>query len=314
MLDDLLHALSSNNVAYQEKGRNTGREFINICCPFCGEDKFHMGIHRERGWYNCFVCLAHGGWYSIRKKLAAQYPSDLWFRIKPLGMTDYFRELEIPLASVAPIEPLCRELRDDEILFWKWLCDTPDELDDPYRERGFNMEKLRASDVKLGLDKFKGYFIWEQKGFLIGRKYHPTVHGPKWKIELIDGTTPIFGYEWARQSSFETTFITEGVFDCLRFPIGQAVAILGLHTSQEKIASVAEALHASDNVKLVLDRNVKESILDTWQLNLADRGFNVSAFNWDEIDDNIKDVDELSLCVDNFDTIFEIGQQDQYLI
>lgn len=314
MLDELRAALQANNIAWREHGKNTGREHININCVFCGEDGKHLGIHRERGWYHCFVCTTKGGWYTLRKKLVAQYPSQLWYEIKPLGTHDYLPEPSLNLPIIETKKPLFRELEDDEILFWQWLCEKPEELDDPFRSRGFDFARLRESDVKLGLDKFKGYFVWRQKDFLIGRKYCNSIHGPKWKIELENTKAPIFGYEWARQSSFDTTFVTEGVFDCLRFPIGQAVAILGLHTSQDKIASVAEALHASNNIVLVLDRNVRDSILDVWRLNLSDRGFVVSAFDWEMIDTSIGDVDELSLFVDDFDSIFALGKQPEYLL
>lgn len=309
MLEALLSAFELNNVPYRLKGANTGRQFVNISCVFCGEDRLHLGINKERGWYKCFVCDARGGWYSLRKKLKEDYPSSAWYEIQPEGMVDYISDERFTEITLPKEKPLFRDIRETETEMFEWLCSVPNDLSDPFRERGFDKVKLETSGVKLGLDKFRGYFVWEQKGFLIGRKYSPLANGPKWKIELQGTTTPIFGYEWARQSSFKRTFITEGVFDCLRFPVGQAVAILGLQTSQEKIASTSEALRASDEIMMVLDREVKSSTIDEWKLNLRDHGFSVLIFDWSSVPDDVKDVDEFALSAppEEFDAAFGLG-------
>jgi DNA primase len=43
-------------VEYRHGGKNVGANDVNICCPFCGEDRFHLGIHKDKGLLNCWVC------------------------------------------------------------------------------------------------------------------------------------------------------------------------------------------------------------------------------------------------------------------
>ncbi len=52
LLSDAL--FRDNNIEYHENG-----EWISICCPFCGDHKFHLGYSRERGNWNCFKCGTH---------------------------------------------------------------------------------------------------------------------------------------------------------------------------------------------------------------------------------------------------------------
>ena len=45
-------------VDYKSHGKNVGPNDINIDCPWCGADK-HLGIHKNRGSLNCWVCNLH---------------------------------------------------------------------------------------------------------------------------------------------------------------------------------------------------------------------------------------------------------------
>lgn len=53
---DVLGYLHSRGVNYREHGKNVGYNDINVCCPFCGETKFHLGINKIDGRLNCWVC------------------------------------------------------------------------------------------------------------------------------------------------------------------------------------------------------------------------------------------------------------------
>lgn len=52
--------LSSRAIAYKTDGKNVGSNDINICCPFCHEHRYHLGVHKTNGKLNCWVCGFQG--------------------------------------------------------------------------------------------------------------------------------------------------------------------------------------------------------------------------------------------------------------
>lgn len=57
---DIESYLSSVGIPYKTDGKNVGSNDVNICCPFCGEHRYHLGIHRTNGKLNCWVCRFDG--------------------------------------------------------------------------------------------------------------------------------------------------------------------------------------------------------------------------------------------------------------
>lgn len=53
---DIEGFLDDRGIDYRTGGKNVAGNDINICCPFCGEDRFHLGIHKRKGILNCWSC------------------------------------------------------------------------------------------------------------------------------------------------------------------------------------------------------------------------------------------------------------------
>lgn len=47
--------LLNKKIQFKESGKNVIRGNINICCPFCGEHKYHRTIFPD-GWSLCWIC------------------------------------------------------------------------------------------------------------------------------------------------------------------------------------------------------------------------------------------------------------------
>ena len=62
MLDtDLKRILSQYNIEYREFGKNVAQGNINICCPYCKELKFHLGIDYKNELFGCWRNVQHSG-------------------------------------------------------------------------------------------------------------------------------------------------------------------------------------------------------------------------------------------------------------
>jgi len=54
-------------VPWADRGKNVSRGWINIPCPFCGDDpSAHMGIHEDTGRYSCLRDPEHHGGDPVR--------------------------------------------------------------------------------------------------------------------------------------------------------------------------------------------------------------------------------------------------------
>jgi len=56
MLVDSVGLIEHLGIDYHPSGKNVASNDINICCPFCGEDGYHLGVNKDNGQINCWVC------------------------------------------------------------------------------------------------------------------------------------------------------------------------------------------------------------------------------------------------------------------
>ena len=61
--------LRNNNIGYRTSGKNVSKGEYSICCPFCGESKFHCGINPSKGLFNCWKCSEKGNIIKIVAKI-----------------------------------------------------------------------------------------------------------------------------------------------------------------------------------------------------------------------------------------------------
>ena len=52
--------LINNNIGYRTSGKNVSKGEYSICCPYCGEAKYHCGINPSKGLFNCWKCSEKG--------------------------------------------------------------------------------------------------------------------------------------------------------------------------------------------------------------------------------------------------------------
>jgi len=52
--------LEEADIEYKTKGKNVGENTVNVCCPFCGDTNYHLGIFKDGGNFNCWVCQKTG--------------------------------------------------------------------------------------------------------------------------------------------------------------------------------------------------------------------------------------------------------------
>lgn len=56
---NVLKFLEDFHIDYRMEGKNTSEDFINICCPFCFDSGFHLGLHKYNNYAYCWKCEKH---------------------------------------------------------------------------------------------------------------------------------------------------------------------------------------------------------------------------------------------------------------
>lgn len=292
---DLAAYLSKAGISYRDKGTNVAANNLNICCIFCGEVRFHLGIERDELWYYCWVCGKHGRWNQLAKKLSKSHPSIDWNSLSPIGQEHFIDQKQE--VKVQQEEELSRPLTDNDSNVWEWLTTKPnlEDLDWENRPRGFSKQVLLDSGIRVGIGRLKGYIVFDQPGGINARRYSSDIGGPRW-WKRFSGDKFLFGSQWCSRVQPEVGFICEGIFDCLRLPIGSAVAILGSVVSESLVSQISKTFITTKKLVLALDKDSNIEQVGRLRLLLVDCGYEVETLDWNSINiPKVKDLDELSI-------------------
>lgn len=293
-MSEILHLLQQARVEVREKGTNVGSEHINICCPYCGEEKFHCGIHEFDLWFKCFVCGEGGSWKKFKTKLKKLYPKIKWDSISHYNEI-YLESEKIIIERENPVfwREICEKDRD----ILDWLKTPPERsiLKDTDRQRGLPLSIAMDAGLMIGTKKLGGYIVFNLNGNVNARKFTDKAVGPRWWKQLVDSPY-LFGKEFCEKTQPPVGVITEGIFDCLRIPLGNSVAILGSAVSDALIVDIARVFKNTKTLILAMDRDANSKAVVTMRLILLDLGYEVKVVDWNLIKDpEIKDLDELYL-------------------
>ena len=86
-MPDLRSILTRLRIEWRDRGPNTSREHVNICCPYCTDSHFHLSIHERSFGCRCFregvrkdliptlVKISHRNVDEVRRLVAEARPS-----------------------------------------------------------------------------------------------------------------------------------------------------------------------------------------------------------------------------------------------
>lgn len=274
-------------VPYRVKGANTGRNHVNICCPFCQEDRFHLGVQKDEFWFRCFVCDETGPWNKLRDALKKYYPSLPYLKRQSSKYEVKVEEKQSDFAY------MLRHFTERDAKPYEWLISKPNinKLSDPLRPRWISEDRVKQAETMVSVDDHYGYVGWREEEGVLMRRWCKDAIGPKWYKR--NTGKMLFGEASVKKIQPEVIVIAEGVFDCLRFKEGSSIALLGSSISDKVLAKI---VGLSDNLKLlhlVFDRDVDKKKTSSLKYRLEEMGYQVIVFDWSSIPSRVKDVDEL---------------------
>ncbi len=86
----IIDYLENNHIDFKSSGKNIGKGWIGLDCPFCGDDRFHFGIFKKSGRFSCWQCEERGQFakyimkiegcsYGKAKDIAKKYIDEFFF-------------------------------------------------------------------------------------------------------------------------------------------------------------------------------------------------------------------------------------------
>jgi len=104
---DVREVLDELGLDYRESGKNVGKGFIGVCCPFCGDDlNYHLGVGLSFPTLSCFRCGKGGTIINLVAKELHSYNKAIAFLKKfvPLELrtkgddteVEFIAKIELP--------------------------------------------------------------------------------------------------------------------------------------------------------------------------------------------------------------------------
>lgn len=260
---DVRGLMDSLRVQWRDRGKNTSRGNVNICCPFCKDDYgFHLSISEDRGGvYYCYRRPNdHSGTNPLRliQRLGATRPDSYTLLNRYMG--------RVAAETVAEPPPPLSKVRARWERF-DTLTDQHDDVLDYLRSRGF----LRPLDVATRYDlRVAAQGKWAQRllfplledGDIIawtGRALTSALD-PKYYTEMNGRDGLVYMPRVAR----EVLFTVEGPMDALKgaaasesLPVATA-ALTGKQLNAQRLGRLRRM--AGDTVKrvvMVLDADTR---------------------------------------------------------
>lgn len=279
---DWLKFLSNHNIEYVTRGRNVGRGYIAVHCPFCGssDPSQHLNIKlRGKGW-RCWRDPTHRGMSATylvaallncpQEQAAALVGEDI--EVTPTDddfMADLRKMVGEEVASRAPVRlpPGARHLNTNAAsadVFWMYLCDRGY----PQVGVGWVADQYDLHYAFMGNFRYRLIIpIKDEKGCLVSFTARSIIKNEPVRYRSPPGAGPaqsLLGMDWLKDKRGRLLVVCEGPFDAMRITyLGHAEGIyatclFGLNISLMQVELLARlANHFALGLGLCLDSDTQ---------------------------------------------------------
>ena len=77
MIFNTIQYTEHHNIEVRTTGQNCQEGWIQICCPFCIDNNFHLGYNMVDNYFNCWICGHHSIYDVIRKLIPREDPKKI---------------------------------------------------------------------------------------------------------------------------------------------------------------------------------------------------------------------------------------------
>lgn len=271
----LVELLDKENIKWWDSGKNVGDDYINITCPFCDDSSNHCGINKQRYFFKCLRCSKGGSLKYLSQGLFKKGKPYINFEVYQIDINN------VPIKK-------------------KYLSYT-DFLDKGAYEGDVIASGL--AEIRGGKERFKGRNIC----FYIGAYYLPLLNGTVsfnvFSSRYYTNGTGWYGEREVNLAGNSKLFVCEGIFDCLCFDAGLAIALLGKNFNNNSVDRIIKN-KSIKQVNFCFDSDVPYDNYKKFFNSLRILGLEVKIFDWNKFYSfncdkktaiKVKDIDDLYL-------------------
>ena len=285
----------SIRVPWKDRGKNTSRKNVNICCPFCRDDQgYHLGISEDKPAYYCFRQPEHASGNLIALLVKMGQPRTEAFRL-----LNEFSRLRLEPAE-APALPAGHASSA-----WERFAsgEQSNRLLDYIEGRGFaDPEQIcRRYDIRqtsLGRWALRALLPMRLEGELkswTGRALRAESI-PKY----LTHESGLEGLVYMPRPARDLTLLVEGPLDALKLAVAgesmpvSAIALTGKQLNGPRLWNIRQALTGCTRLGLALDAGVSRAVYSrmTSELRAGLPGIEVRAIF---LPDDYKDAGEMPI-------------------
>lgn len=238
--------LINKHIEFRKEGKNVSRNEVNICCPFCGEDRYHCGINQEKNIFACWKCSVKGDIAKLLSKLLGISYTEAKDIVNP--QSDLKKVLE---------EREKKSFKTEEIIKKK-VFKLPEHT---YLFRQDRTNLWQETALKFLREKYNlmwGHILDAKLHYCIGGKYQNCIIIP---IYYNNKLVNFIGRTWDKSSKMrylncsneesiyntksllynydnikpkKDLILVEGAFDCIKAGLDRSVALCGTEVTQKQ--------------------------------------------------------------------------------
>ena len=249
---DAKDVLDNLGIPHKDSGKNVGQGWIGVCCPFCGDNNFHLGINIQGKTISCFRCGKTGTILtylseelrSFNKALEAvkdMLPRELksFVNSSDASVNKSSLKVELPRGSKRGLRPSHKEyLRYGR----KYPILNPDELEDKYNL--YSTGPVDEYPNRIIVPVVRNYRLITYTTVSIAEEAMIRYKHLPNEQSIAHVKEYLYNIHTVRH----VCYVTEGLFDCWRIGDG-AVTTFGTKVTDEQI----RLLSAIPNVVLLFD-------------------------------------------------------------
>jgi DNA primase len=245
--------LETYNIPHNTSGKNVGKDFVGVKCPFCDDPSTHGGFNLSKSYYTCLKCGYHNLTKAVKVLVGVNYQQakQIINEFKSRGAESIYHPNELPATeptNVCSLPAFAAPLESFHKTYLKKRNFNPDKLIKEWRliGTGFNgdyaMRIIAPIYFNNQLVSYQGRDITNESEL----RYKACAK----KDEVIHHKNILYGIDKVKS---DKCIVVEGITDVWRLGPG-AVATFGTGFTNEQVLLLAERF---EKVWFLFDINFK---------------------------------------------------------
>ncbi len=258
--------LIKNKIEYRTSGKNVSKGEFSICCVFCGEGGYHLGINPTKKLWHCWICGGKGNYEKLISKILNISHIEAKEIINPIS--DLKKVLEDRKNKV-PIIEKSKEIKEMHLpehtyKFDKNKTNLWQEIALKFLKEKYNLtwEHILEADLHFCIyGRYKHsiiipFYLDGKLVNFISRAWNKNAkkrydNCPN-ELSIVNIKSMVYNIDNVKNRK-NLLIIVEGCFDAIKSGLDRTIALCGTEVSKEQLSILANL--GVENLIIMLDND-----------------------------------------------------------